>query len=62
MAPEFCDFTKYVLIEDGYSERVDPFLYLPSDSLVEGQAPADSLMKAKGIVMYTDYMRGISGA
>lgn len=46
----------YLLREDGFSEPVDPFDFIPENFLVKGQEESDTSMKKIGIKSYIQHM------
>lgn len=46
----------YLLKEDGYSEPVPPFDFIPENLLVSGQEESDTAMKKMGINSYIKHM------
>ena len=47
----------YLLREEGYSKRLDPFTFVPEGVLAEGQSDQDTALKAKAITEYILFMR-----
>lgn len=54
---EFGEIVGYLLREDGFSKRVDPFTFVPEAMLTPGQTDTDTQLKSKAIVAYISHMR-----
>lgn len=50
------DIVAYLLKEEGYSEPISPFEFVPLDKLVKGQLTSDTQAKKKAIEMYIKSM------
>lgn len=57
---ELADIVAYVLKEEGYSEPVYPFTFVPPSKLTPGQTPEDTKMKSLAIAAYLKHMQEIS--
>lgn len=55
-AADLTDCVAYLLTEDGLSEPLKPFDFIPKDMLTEGQTPMDTANKARAIELYITHM------
>lgn len=53
---ELIETVAYLLTEQGFSEPIPPFEFVPRSLLTSGQLPEDTEMKKKAIDMYLKYM------
>lgn len=49
----------YLLVEEGYSEPVSPFGFIPKGFLSHGQTPDDTEAKKEAIELYIEHMGGL---
>jgi hypothetical protein len=56
---DIIDTVAYLLREEGYSEAVYPFTFVPSSKLAPGQTPEDTDAKRKAIEIYITEMGGL---
>lgn len=49
----------YLLVEEGYSEPVTPFGFIPKSFLTPGQTPNDTEAKKEAIEVYIEHMGGL---
>jgi len=50
------DVVAYLLVEEGYSEPIIPFEFVPKSKLTLGQTPIDTAAKKKAIELYIEHM------
>lgn len=50
------DLVTYILREEGYSEPVVPFEFIPKDDLEPGQTPQDTEAKKRALELYIQHM------
>lgn len=55
--PELIETISYILREEGFSDPVPPFDFIPKTSLVEGQTATDTINKSIAISQYVKHMR-----
>lgn len=55
-SPELIDIVAYFLKEEGYSEPLYPFDFIPITKLVSGQTESDTINKKIAIGRYLDFM------
>lgn len=56
---DIVDAVSYLLIEDGYSEPIYPFEFIPKERLTPGQTSADTSAKATAINNYINHMESL---
>lgn len=55
-SPELIKTIAFLLREDGYSEPVKPFEFVPASELTAGQTPEDVALKKRAVRSYLSYM------
>jgi hypothetical protein len=53
------DCVSYLLTEEGFSDPLSPFDFIPKNRLTEGQSPLDTANKKRAIELYTTHMNSL---